>query len=139
MAIIRLCRTFPRVDYPGIGLHCYNFTKHIQEPTFIFTKHMDSPVLDVPSNASLVEVDYSDISFRKEKEPIWRLLLIVLSKIWGEIYFSLKVASYIRRNKIDISIVHLHSINYLMTAVLIKILFKAPMVMNFDETDLRCD
>jgi len=136
MAIIRLCRTFPRVDYPGIGLHCYNFTKHIQEPTFIFTKHMDSPVLDVPSNASLVEVDYSDISFRKEKEPIWRLLLIVLSKIWGEIYFSLKVASYIRRNKIDISIVHLHSINYLMTAVLIKLLFKAPMVMNFGGTDL---
>jgi len=97
---------------------------------------MDSLVLDVPSNATLVEVNYTDISFRKEKEPIWRLFLIIFSKIWGEIIFSLKVVSYIRRNEIDISIVHLHSINYLITAVLIKLLFKVPMVMNFGGTDL---
>ncbi len=134
--IIRLCRTFPRKDYPGIGLHCYNFSKFIDHQTIIFTKKIDSPPVDIPKNAKLIEIDYSDLSFNRKEESLLRIFLIILSKIWGEFIFSFNVLKYLKQNKINISILHLHSINFLITAILIKLLYRCPSIMNFGGTDL---
>ncbi len=136
MAIIRLCRTFPRISHPGIGLNCYYLSHYIDKETLVLTKRMSSPPLSVPPNVKLIEIGYSDISFGKENESLIRLFLIILSKIWGEVVFSCAVFCILRRQKVHIDILHLHSINYLFTAVLLKWIFKAPLVMNFGGTDL---
>ena len=47
MEIIRLCRTFPRIDSPGAGLHCFNFSKYIKLQTLVFTKYSESPILSI--------------------------------------------------------------------------------------------
>ena len=134
--IIRLCRTFPRSDFPGIGLHCYHFSQYIKQPTLIFTKYMDSSPIHVPKNAKLIEIRYKDLSFQKEKESLLRTVLIVFSKIWGEIIFGISVLRYLRKNKIQISILHLHSINFLITALFVKFFFQCKTIMNFGGTDL---
>lgn len=136
MSIVRLCRTYPREQHPGIGLHCYNFSKYITSPTIIFTKKMHSRPIDIPSNVNLQEIGYEDLSFQKEQENPLRLIFIILSKLMGEFVFSIKTLLFLKKNKVQVDIVHLHSINYLLTAYLIKIFFKAPMVMNFGGTDL---
>lgn len=40
----------------------------------------------------------------------------------------------IRRKKV--SLIHLHSINYLLSSLLFKLIFKAPLIINFGGTDL---
>lgn len=136
MAIIRLCRTYPRVSSPGIGLHCYHFSRLIDQKTVVFTKKMISPPLDLPSNVDFVEICYSDLSFRRQNESILRLSFIIVSKVWGEIVFSWMVLRYLRRCKVMVELIHLHSINFLLTALLLKWVFQAPVVMNFGGTDL---
>jgi len=134
--IVRLCRTYPRDEHPGIGLHCYNFTKHIDKPTIIFTKYMESTPISVPKNAQLIEIKYSDLSFNKKKESLFRTFLIILSKLWAELVFGFQVIRYLKNNNIKISILHLHSINFLITAISVKVLFHCRSIMNFGGTDL---
>ena len=136
MAIIRLCRTYPRVSSPGIGLHCYHFSRLIDQKTLVFTKKMTSQPLDLPSNVDFVEICYSDFSFRRRNESIFRLILIIVSKVWGEIVFSWMVLRYLRRCKVMVELIHLHSINFLLTALLLRWVCQAPIVMNFGGTDL---
>lgn len=136
MSIVRLSRTYPRDNYPGIGLHCYNFSRYIDLPTIIFTKKMIGAPIDIPPNVDFQEIGYSDLSFKREKESVIRLFAIMASKIFGELVFSWCTVYYLKKNETKVEIVHLHSINYLLTAVLIKVLFQAPMVMNFGGTDL---
>tara|TARA_B110001450_G_scaffold254878_1_gene281149 strand:- start:7497 stop:8429 length:933 start_codon:yes stop_codon:yes gene_type:complete len=72
----------------------------------------------------------------KEKESFARSILIIVSKIWGELIFSIKVLSYLKKNKVKISILHLHSINFLNTALAVKFLHRCKVIMNFGGTDL---
>lgn len=136
MSIIRLSRTYPRVDYPGIGLHCYYFSRNIKKPTVIFTKQMDSSPVGIPENVDFQEIGYADLSFQREKEKGVRLLSILFSKFFGEIVFSWRTIRYLKKNKVNVELIHLHSINYLLTAVFISKLYHAPFVMNFGGTDL---
>jgi glycosyltransferase involved in cell wall biosynthesis len=136
MAIIRLCRTYPRLDYPGIGLHCYIYTRYIKEPTYIFAKKMESRPVDIPSHAHLIEIAYRDIPFRREREYPLKLVPIIFSKIYGELHFMAKTAFYLRSHMIPVDIIHLHSINYLLTAIFLKRLFRSPVVMNFGGTEM---
>lgn len=136
MLIVRLSRTFPRVKFPGIGLHAYYFSKYINIPTIVFTKHIDNSPLDIPDNVVLEEISYKDLSFSKEKENIFRLIFILLSKVFGEIFFTFKTFSYLLRSKEKATLIHLHCINYLFTALLMKYIFRAPLIINFGGTDL---
>ena len=136
MSIIRLARTYPRKNQQGIGLNCYNLSCRINQPTIVFTKWMESEPIDIPNNVHLEEISYKDLSFNSKQETKLRLLLILCSKIWGELFFSIQVFRYLFKEKTKIKLIHLHTINYLFTACLLKLWFRAPLVINFGGTDL---
>ena len=136
MTIVRLSRTYPRKNMPGMGLHTYNYSKFIKKDTLIITKYFDSPVIDIPENVDLVEISYSDMSFKKQKEARWRLPLIVIGKIYGDLRFMIGALKHIRKNTVSVDIIHLHTHTYILTALFLKFLFKAPVVAGFHGTDL---
>ena len=136
MEIIRLCRTFPRIDSPGAGLHCFNFSKYIKLQTLVFTKYSESPILSIPENAQVYEINYRDLSFKRKSESLLRLILILISKIWGELVFAYEINKKLRGIQAKPKIIHLHSINYLFTSIYLKYKFNAKLIMNFGGTDL---
>jgi len=121
---------------PGIGQHIYYFSKYIRNKTIIYTKKYFSNPLHVPKNATLHEIVYNDLPFRREKENLVYFILLLFSKIWGEITYFSNIFYSIKKNKYKVSIIHLHSINYLFAAVVLKRIFDAPLVISFGGTDL---
>lgn len=136
MAIIRLCRTFPRKNSPGIGLHCFHFTKNIQIKTVIFTKFESDEITELPDHALLFEIRYSDLNFARRNESFLRTIAIYLSKAIAESIFFITVLMKLISKKIPITLIHLHSINHIFSAVLLKIIYQKPLVINFGGTDL---
>lgn len=136
MTIIRLCRTFPRQKSPGVGLHCFHFTQNIKIKTIIFTKFENDKKLDIPSHAKLFEVRYADLSFSKIEENLVRTVAIYFSKAMAEFVFFITVMANLLTNRTTVTLIHLHSINHIISAVLIKLLYNKPLVINFGGTDL---
>ena len=133
--IVRLTRTFPRTTLPGAGLHAYYYTKFIGRPTVILTKRDAAPVLDVPSNAELVQVEYSDFSFRRKRERL-RYPLIAAGKLYGDLRFLLAALGLLRTRFSQIRIIHLHSHPYILTALILRRLSGAPVFVGCHGTDV---
>lgn len=135
--ILRISRTYPRKKQQGIGLHCYYYTKYIKLPTVIFTKKINDQITDLPQNASVYEINYRDIKFDKLNENYFKLILIIFTKIYGELIYFYKIFFFIFNHRKKIKLIHLHSANYLLCAFLLKIIFNIPLVVNFGGTDLK--
>lgn len=135
--ILRISRTYPRVHQQGIGLHCYFFSKSINVKTVIFTKKIDDKFYDVPKNVTINEINYSDIKFPDFDVNFKSLLIILITKFYGEIIFFINIFIYLLKNSKKVKIIHLHSSNYIFTAFFIKLIFKKKIVINFGGTDLK--
>jgi glycosyltransferase involved in cell wall biosynthesis len=134
--IIRLCRSLPSDLNPGVGRHCFLFSQWIGRPTLIFTKEDLGNLVDFPENVTIVKIRYSDLVFENRKVSLIKFIIIFLSKIWGELIFAKTIISYCVKNQIRPNIIHVHSINYLLCAVVLKYIFKCSLFMNFGGTDL---
>jgi glycosyltransferase involved in cell wall biosynthesis len=120
---------------PGAGLHAYYYTKFIDRATVVFTKRDAAPVLDVPSVAELVEVEYSDFSFRQRRERL-RYPLIAAGKLYGDLRMLLAALRCLRTRLSDVKVIHLHSHTYVLTALVLRRLSGAPILVGCHGTDV---
>lgn len=131
--ILRITRTFPRIKYNGIGLSSYYLQKFSKEKNFIFTKKINSRIFKLNKKNRLWQIHYKDLKF-KEKNT-FSFIFIFFSKIYGEVVFLLNILFIIRKKKIQFSIIHVHSINYILTGIILKKLYKAKLFLNLGGTD----
>ena len=89
--VLRLARTLPRKSHPGIGLHCYHYTRLSKRRTLIVTKHLDSPLLSLQKDTDIVEINYRDLSLTREKLTLFDVALVGFTKLYGD--FRLFVAT----------------------------------------------
>ena len=131
--IIRIARTFPRKRYNGIGLSAYYLQKLSNQKNIIFTKKLNSKHFKLKKNNHLIEIDYKDLKFSETNGL--NFILILFSKIYGELNFFLKIYFHIRKKNYSPKLIHLHSINYFLTAVFLKNIYKIPLFINFSGSD----
>lgn len=135
--IIRVCRTWPSENINGVGLHAYYYSKYINLPTTIFVKDIqkkDNPLF--LKNISIKTVNYRDILFKKKRNNIFLFLIILISKIKGEIIMLLNLLIYFNRKNNKNKILHIHSAIYTISGFIISCLYKIPIVMQLGGTDI---
>ena len=134
--IIRICRTWPTEKFGGVGLHAYNYSKYINIPTDVFVKEIDSNNKPLKlENVSFITVNYKDILLNRTNNKL-KLLLILITKLKGEIIMFINLFNKIDRKLIKESILHVHSANYLIGGFLISYLHKIPIILQLGGTDI---
>lgn len=134
--VLRLARTMPRPDQPGIGLHCFHYTRLSRRPALIITKRMASPFIRPREDTTLVEIDYRDRSVTREKLTMTDIVMVGLTKIYGDLRLLLGTIVALRRNQMWPEVVHVHSANYLLSGAILKLLYRVPLCLNFGGTEL---
>ena len=84
-------------------------------------------------NNELWQIDYNDLKFKETNT--FTFIFILFSKIYGELIFLINIIKIIRQKKIRFSIIHVHSINYILTGIILKKLYKAKLFLNLGGTD----
>lgn len=133
-SILRLARTLPTKQSPGVGLHCYKFSNLIAHPTIIFYKRTSEQVQNFSENVKLKSVQYKDLSFQASKIGFFQSILILITKAWGEINMIFSLLA--ERKKFDVELIHVHSMNFLLSGIAAKYYYRRPLVVNFGGTDL---
>jgi glycosyltransferase involved in cell wall biosynthesis len=83
-----------------------------------------------------VEIDYRDWLAKREKLTRIDIVLIGLTKIYGDLRVLLGTIGALRRNEMWPEVIHVHSANYLLSGVILKFLYRAPLCLNFGGTEL---
>ncbi len=135
-AVVRLARTMPRADAPGIGLHSFHYARLSRRRSLIITKHLETPPISPIDDVIIEEIRYNDSSVKKEKISVFDILAIGVTKIYGETRLLLGALRAIRRNRIKPEIIHVHSANYLMSGAILKLIYGVPLCLNFGGTEL---
>ena len=131
--ILRLTRTFPRNKFNGVGLSAYYLQKFSNKRNIIFTKKINSKILKLKKKNVLIEIDYKDLKFNQKN--VINFIPILITKIYGEIIFFTKIYKYLKQKNLNPSIIHVHSINYIFSGILLKSLYNIPLFLNFTGSD----
>lgn len=137
--VIRLAKTYPRINREGVGQHVYYFSKYIKFKTLVFLKKENSKISKKIKGVDYIEINHLDYKIKKQSINFINLLYIGLIKIYSDLNFFFKILINIFHKKLKFdneAIIHLHSINYLLTAILLKKIFKLNLIINFGGTDL---
>ncbi len=135
--IIRICRTWPTENYRSIGLHAFNYTKHINIPTDIFLKKGNkNDCLINLRNTNFKIIKYYDLKFTKKNHKLFSYLIIAFSKFLGEIIMFLKLIFFIDKKNLKYSILHIHCANYMISGAIISKIFKMPVILQLGGTDI---
>ena len=135
--IIRICRTWPTENHNGVGLHAFYYSKYINIPTKIFVKDIeekDQPL--ILNNISFKRISYRDILFKKKKTNIIIFLIILITKLKGEIIMFINLIFFIGNQKSKNNIIHVHSANFILSGFLISFFYKIPLVIQLGGTDI---
>lgn len=134
MKICRVSQTYPTVFNEGKGLHAFNISNLIKEPTLILTKFYDEKYLKPESHVKIKKIKYMQYPFPPSKKELLTYILAVLSYIIGQIEFAVKSIKPIITFKPDI--VHLQSPHAFLIGFIGKLL-GAKVVVTFHGSDLR--
>ena len=141
MTIVRLSKTFPRVDHQGIGLHCFNYSIYSKSKNIIFTSKMNSDYIKFDENQIQIFEIINEFSsgrflFKKEKISPVKFLFYLFIKLLYEIYFCVNTIFILKKNKITPKIIHVHSINHLVTGYFLKLIFRVPIFLNIGGSEI---
>jgi glycogen(starch) synthase len=134
--VLRLARTIPRPNQPGVGLHCFYYSKQSRRQSLIIAKRADDDPYLPREDTKIVEVTYGDYSANKEYITLLDTLRIGITKIYGELYIFFAAIFALRRYKMRPEVIHVHSVNYILAGVLLKFIYHAPLCLNFGGTEL---
>jgi hypothetical protein len=137
--IIRIAKTYPRKDREGIGQHVFYFSKFIKFNTLVFLKKEKSKISKQIKGVDYVEVNHFDYKIKTQSIHFINLFFVGILKFSSDLSFFCKILFKIYQKNIKFdnkAIIHLHSINYLLTAILLKKIFKLNLIINFGGTDL---
>ena len=137
--ILRIAKTYPREGREGIGQHVYYFSKFIKIKTLVLLKKEKSKIFKKIKGVDFIEVNHFDYKINTQSIHFLNLIFIGILKITSDLSFFCKIFFKIYQRKIKFdkkAIIHLHSINYLLTAILLKKIFNFKLLINFGGTDL---
>jgi len=129
--VLRLCRTFPRKEFPGIGLQPYYFSQYSKFNSIIFTKKIQSP-LRFKNSHQVYEVSYRENQFNENGVQLFPFI----TKVYGELKMLYSVLKNLNWRNFP-EVIHCHSVHYILTSVVLKILFGSPVVLSLGGTDLK--
>ena len=135
MKVLRVCRTFPSINNPGAGMHCYQYTILSKYKSVILTKENIGNITLSSNSVPIYHMKYRDIIAKSSELNLLNYIAIGISKLWGEL-ICLKEILKISRNN-NFSFIHIHSINYLIAGVLAKKILKVPIGLNIGGTDFQ--
>ena len=84
MKVLRVCRTFPSINNPGAGMHCYQYTILSKYKSVILTKENIGNIT-LSSNSSIYHMKYRDIIAKSSELNLLNYIAIGISKLWGEL------------------------------------------------------
>ena len=134
MKICRVSQTYPTLVNEGKGLHAYNISNRIHEPTLIITKNYDEEYISPSSHVKIKKIKYVQYPFPASKRQLFKYMLAVLTYIIGQIEFALK--SIIPIYKFRPDIVHLQSPHAFLIGLFSKSI-GSKVVVTFHGSDLR--
>lgn len=133
MRVLRICRTLPTKNTPGAGLNCYTCADNSEFKSTILTKEKSSSVIGFSRLVPLHSFNYRDITLSGATVSNIYLVLVGLSKIWGELCCVVKLLPILFKERHDF--IHVHSINFLMAGFVGKLIFNIPLALNLGGTD----
>ena len=78
---------------------------------------------------------YKDLTAKSLNLNFFSVIVIGASKIWGELVCFFALLKIVRKNKFFF--IHIHSINYLISCFIVKMIFKIPIGLNLGGTDFE--
>ena len=132
ISVLRLCRAFPREDFPGVGLQPFYLARFSKYKSTIFTKYIDSD-FRFDDDLNVYQVKYNDIPYKNTRKNV----LIFMSKVYGDIYMFFSIILKFRSKILSVDVIHVHSIHYLITSLILKTFLKIPIVLSLGGTDLK--
>lgn len=135
MSILRISRTYPSFENRNIGLQCHIFSKYSNKINYIFTKDEGHRYIKL-KNCKLFKIKYSEISLNSNRNGYIKKILSTLTKIFANVKFLILILKKISINK-EIDCIHIHNFNFLLTGVIIKILFKKKCFLSVGGTDIH--
>lgn len=133
MKILRVCRTLPTEEMPGAGLNCFNCVEMSSYESTVLTKQDPKIIIPFPRSVTVHGFKYNDLIMSAVQTSKMKLVLVAISKIWGEIVCASNLVPILYRDPHHI--IHVHSINYLLAGFVGKILFGIPLALNLGGTD----
>ena len=134
--VLRLARTMPCSSSPGVGLHCFHYTRLSRRSTLIVTKQIDGTPFKPREDTTIVQVDYRDLSSQRATLTRFDIITIGLTKIYGDLKILAKSLAALKRYHVRPAVIHVHSANYLLAGAILKMIYRAPMCLNFGGTEL---
>jgi len=134
MRICRVSQTYPTTANEGKGLHTYNISNLIEEPTLILTKFYGEEYLEPKSHVKVKKIKYIQYPFPYSTKERLKYLLALCSYIIGQVEFAIKSIKSLYDFKPDI--IHLQSPHAFLIGLLGK-QFGAKVVVTFHGSDLR--
>ncbi len=132
--ILRVCRTLPSKHQPGAGMHCKQYSNLSEFNSVILTKENPKNIFPIGNGVKIYTMSYRDMPARDREFSSLRFFFLVITKLWGELNSFIKIISIFRKE--EIGCIHIHSINYIISGSLAKLIFKVPLVINLGGTDL---
>lgn len=132
MIILRICRTFPRRDQPGIGLQPFYCSELSRFSSVVFTKKIRSQFLK-EVQYPIYEVAYRDQQFTSLKSNY----LTNISKIWGELRMFASIVYRMRKSLFEVNVIHCHSIHYAISSLILGWFLGIPTVLSIGGTDIK--
>jgi glycosyltransferase involved in cell wall biosynthesis len=132
MTVLRITRTYPNVKYKSIGLQTYMFAKYYHARSIIFSKKSVHKALQ-QKKVDLYESYYPEISL--DSGFFFQKYISIILKIIGNLIFLKKIFFYV--NFKNISFIHIHNLNFLLTGILLKKIFKKKIFLSIGGTDIK--
>ena len=134
--VLRLARNIPRSNTPGVGLHCYYYAKLSKRRSIIITKSSNSDAIIPRRDTKIFAVKYTDKSAKKKILNYKDYLLIAPTKLYGELRMLAATINQVKKERAHPSIVHIHSVNYLLTGLIIKLIYNSRVCLNCGGTEV---
>lgn len=127
--IVRLCRTWPTKQNPGQGLHAYFYTTLSNYyKSIVICKDPHSEYIDSP-NAFFHFFSYSDIPIKTKNVGCFLYIFVAISKLYGEMLMFFNAFKILCKYNKNISLIHVHSANYLFSGYVLSLLFSKKVVL----------
>tara|TARA_Y200000002_G_scaffold376601_1_gene380743 strand:+ start:300 stop:1418 length:1119 start_codon:yes stop_codon:yes gene_type:complete len=134
MHVLRLTRTYPNSKFKNVGLQAYMFGKYSKNSSTFFFKKNKHKSIKNRSDTKIHEVVLKERSLSDNYNLNLNFIFVLLNKMINNLNLFFKILKKI--NLKEISYIHVHNINFLLTAFLLNLFFKKKIVLSIGGSDI---
>lgn len=132
--MLRLTRTYPNTKFKNIGLQAFMFGKYSKYSSTFFFKKNKHKFIKNRRDTKIYEINMKERSLRDNYSLSINFILVLINKFIDNIYLFKNILNKINFEKIKY--IHVHNINFLLTAVLINLIFKKKIILSIGGSDI---